>query len=259
MRVSTPSAVRSEKLGSRFAQRGVFSGQKLDDAGTVGCMGTTAIGLGVRRRGLQKTERPPSRSRPIGEISSEALLARTADRDDQAFAELYDRYGAPAFALAYRVLRDRDLAADAVQEGFLGLWRSAGQFRGEQGTPRTFLLTLVHRRAVDRVRREEHRKGEPLDERTEPTTDGDELGDSLERERVRAALCRLPGRCREAIELAYFDGLTQQEIALRLRVPLGTVKSRTAHGLRTLAELLREGDVEEKAAAQRQFGRRGRS
>ena len=207
----------------------------------------------VGSRNGRRTSELLAQPRAIADVSSECLVARTAEGDEHAFAELYDRFGRPAFALAYRVLRDQHLAADAVQEGFLGLWRSAGCFRPGRGTARTFLLTFVHRRAVDRVRHEERRRGS-LDESAEwRVDDHDDLAASLERERVRAALSRLPHRCREAIELAYYDGLTQREIALHLRVPVGTVKSRTAHGLRTLANVLREDEnARESAPAQRQ-------
>jgi RNA polymerase sigma-70 factor, ECF subfamily len=179
-----------------------------------------------------------ARSRAIADIPCERLVALTAKRDEQAFAELYDRYGRRAYALAYRVLRNREFAEDAVQEAFLGLWRSAGRFRPERGTPQTFLLTLVHRRAVDRVRSERRRSTEHLNEHKQPRASGYELETSFERERVAAALRCLPHRCREAIELAYYDGYTQSEIASRLNVPHGTIKSRTAHGLSKLARLL---------------------
>ena len=216
---------------------------------------TASVDVGSRKRSGTSEHLP--RSRAIADVSSERLVALTADGDEHAFAELYDRFGRAAFALAYRVLRDRDLAADAVQEGFLGLWRSAGSFRPGRGTARAFLLTFVHRRAVDRVRHEELRRGS-LDESAEwRSDDHDELAAALERERVRAALSRLPHRCREAIELSYYDGLTQPEIALRLGVPVGTVKSRTAHGLRTLATVLREDeDARESAPAHRQLAAR---
>ena len=210
-------------------------------------MGTRIASVDVGSRNLSRKTEQLARSRGIAEVSSERLVALIAAGEERAFAELYDRYGRAAFALAYRVLGDRELAADAVQEGFLGLWRSAGCFRPGRGTARTFLLTFVHRRAVDRVRHEERRRC-PLGEQAEAPAHDDEFAASLERNRVRAALCRLPQRCREAIELAYFDGLTQQEIGLHLGVPLGTVKSRTAQGLRTLAELLRDGENDRERA-----------
>ncbi len=204
---------------------------------------TGAVSRGVLRRSSEL-----ARSRAIADLPSDRLVALTAKRDEQAFAELYDRYGRRAYALAYRVLGSRDLAEDAVQEAFLGLWRSAARFRPERGTPETFLLTLVHRRAVDRVRSERRRSAEQLNEHRERGADGHEFEASLERERVGAALRRLPDRCREPIELAYYDGYTQREIASRLNVPLGTIKSRTAHGLSKLAELLSDPDNSREVA-----------
>ena len=222
-------------------------------------MAARTASVDVGSRNGSRTSELVAQPRAIADVSSECLVARIAEGDEHAFAELYDRFGRPAFALAYRVLRDRDLAADAVQEGFLGLWRSAGCFRPGRGTARTFLLTFVHRRAVDCVRHEERGRRSLHESAEWRVDDHDDLAASLERERVRAALSRLPHRCREAIELAYYDGFTQQEIALHLRVPLGTVKTRTAHGLRTLAKVLREDEnARESAPAQRQLAARAR-
>src|SRR5581483_4716266 len=97
-------------------------------------------------------------------LSEEGLVALVARGDDAALAELYDRVGRVAYGLAYRVLRDERLAEDAVQEGFLAVWRMAAGFSAERAKARTWILTLVHRRAVDLVRREERRRAEPLDE-----------------------------------------------------------------------------------------------
>ena len=104
----------------------------------------------------------------MAHLSDEALLALVSRSDDEALAALYDRYGRIAYGLALRILRDRALAEDAVQEAFLGVWRSAGSFLGERAKPSTWILTIVHRRAVDLVRREERRRGEPLDVVADP-------------------------------------------------------------------------------------------
>jgi RNA polymerase sigma-70 factor (ECF subfamily) len=101
-------------------------------------------------------------ARGLAHLSDEALVALVARADEEALAELYDRYGRVAFGLALRVLRDRALAEDAVQEGFLTIWRTAGRFVPERSKASTWILTLVHRRAVDRVRREVRRRAEPL-------------------------------------------------------------------------------------------------
>lgn len=184
----------------------------------------------------------------LAHLSDEALVALVARSDDGALAELYDRYGRTAYALARRVLRDAALAEDAVQEAFMAVWRTAPRFVPERARASTWLLTLVHRRAVDLVRREERRRGEPLEAAAEPASAGGAEADALlrlERERVHEALARLPDAQREALELAYFGGFTQAELADRLGQPLGTIKSRMFSGLRTLAGLLGDADPED--------------
>jgi RNA polymerase sigma-70 factor (ECF subfamily) len=179
-------------------------------------------------------------------LSDEALVALVARGDEPALAELYDRVGRVAYGLALRVVRDERLAEDAVQEGFLAVWRTAASFRAERAKASTWILTLVHRRAVDLVRREERRRAEPLPDEI-PTRAG-ESGSATdeaawlryERERVQAALAQLPDMQREAIELAYYGGYSQSELAERLGVPLGTIKSRMFAGLARLRELLDE-------------------
>jgi len=172
----------------------------------------------------------------------EALLALAAREDEQALAELYDRYGRVAYGLALRIVRDPALAEDAVQEAFLTLWRTAGSFRSDKAKPSTWILTLVHRRAVDVVRREERRRAAPLEGTEEPEERGlaadEEIELSDRRRLVQEALRRLPDEQREALELAYYGGLTQSELAERLGQPLGTIKSRMFAGLTRLHELL---------------------
>ena len=204
--------------------------------------------------------RQPSGAEPAQELEPERLALGLADidadhltpaglvrGDDVALEELYDRYGRVAYGLAHRVLRDQGLAEDAVQEGFMAVWRTAGRFIPERAKASTWLLTLVHRRAVDLVRREERRRTEPLtvsDDVSDETTD-ELVWLRLQRERVQAALRQLPDHQREAIELAYYGGFTQSELADRLGQPLGTIKSRMFNGLSRLRELL-DDPVEEE-------------
>jgi RNA polymerase sigma-70 factor, ECF subfamily len=175
-------------------------------------------------------------------LSDEALVALVARGDEDALAELYDRMSRIAYGLALRVLRDERHAEDAVQEAFLQVWRSAATFRAERAKASTWILTLVHRRAVDLVRREERRQADAL-------TDDSQVGQApeqteeaawlrFERERVQVALRQLPDVQREALELAYYGGFSQSELADRLGVPLGTIKSRMFSGLARLRELL---------------------
>src|SRR5205809_6360402 len=153
--------------------------------------------------------------RELAHLSDEALVALAARSEQTALAELYDRFGRPAYGLALRILRDEKLAEDAVQEAFLGVWRSAARFVPERARAATWILTLVHRRAVDLVRREEYRRTEPLEVVPEPAGASTEESAwlRLEGERVRAALRQLPDQQRETIELAYFGGFTQSELA----------------------------------------------
>jgi RNA polymerase sigma-70 factor, ECF subfamily len=174
------------------------------------------------------------------------LVARCAAGDERALAELYDRLGRAAYALAVRIVRDASQAEDVVQEAFLDLWRSAGRFDPERSRPASYLLTFVHRRAVDLVRREQARPQraagvEDIAER--PGRDDVPAGlvASEQGASVRRAMDDLPPPQREVLELAYFGGLSQSEIAERLGEPLGTVKSRTHVALSRLRELLGEG------------------
>ena len=144
--------------------------------------------------------------RDLAHLSDEAIVALAARSDEIAFAELYDRYGRIAYGLALRVLRDEALAEDAVQEAFLGIWRGASRFIPERAKASTWILTLVHRRAVDLVRREERRRTEPLEDTDLAGATGsaeDIAWLRFERERVQDALRQLPDQQREAIELAY--------------------------------------------------------
>ena len=189
-----------------------------------------------------------SMRRHLAHLSDEALVALVARGDEAALAELYDRVGRVAYGLAFRVLRDDRLAEDAVQEAFLGVWRTAASFSADRAKASTWILTLVHRRAVDLVRREERRRADPLDEATSDLATSESAEDAawlgFERERVQAGLRQLPHAQREAIELAYYGGFSQSELAERLGVPLGTIKSRMFAGLTRLRELLQDGAEE---------------
>ncbi len=179
-------------------------------------------------------------------LSDEALVAQIARGDEQALGAFYDRFGRTVFSLALRVVRNAQVAEEATQEAFLAVWRSADEYRASRGSARTWLLTIAHRRAVDRVRYEQRRvaANEPLDDTTQaqiretlPSAE-DEAWVVFERERLVRALAQIPDAERELIELAYFDGYTQSQLAERLGLPLGTVKRRTFTGLRRLRELL---------------------
>ena len=194
-------------------------------------------------------------SRELAHLSDEALVALVARGDEIALAELYERFGRVAYGLALRVVRDTALAEDAVQEGFLAVWRSAGRFVAERAKASTWILTLVHRRSVDLVRREQPRRAEPLETMAPASADTTEEQAwlRLRQARVREALRRLPDQQREALELAYFGGFTQSELADRLGEPLGTIKSRMFSGLARLRDLMAEADTEEEQWNSRKF------
>jgi RNA polymerase sigma factor (sigma-70 family) len=196
------------------------------------------------------SETPQPLVRSFAHLSDEAVVALVARSDDTALAELYDRFGRVAYGIALRVLRDEKLAKDAVQEGFLAAWRSAGRFMPERGKASTWILTLVHRRAVDLVRREDRRRADVLTDDLEPAPTGSAEDDAwlrFERERVQVALKQLPDQQREALELAYYGGFSQSELAERLGQPVGTIKSRMFTGLARLRELLAEPGAGETA------------
>jgi RNA polymerase sigma factor (sigma-70 family) len=212
-----------------------------------------AVAIALVRLSARRGRR--SMTRDLAHLSDEALVALVARADEPALAELYDRFGRVAYGLAFKILRDRSLAEDAVQDAFLGIWRSAARFVPERAKASTWILTLVHRRAVDLVRREESRRTEPLDAAPQatPETTEEQAWLRLRRTRVREALRKLPDQQREALELAYFGGFTQSELADRLGEPLGTIKSRMFAGLARLRELLAETDAEEERWNAREF------
>ena len=195
------------------------------------------------------TTQPPTKrpSRDLARLSDEALLSLVASSDEDALAALYDRFGRVAYGLALRILRDQALAQDAVQEAFLGVWRNADRFLAERAKASTWILTLVHRRAVDLVRREDIRRGEPLErapEPAEPRRPRTRPRSASSAALVQEALSQLPPEQREALELGYYGGLTQSELAERLDQPLGTIKSRMFTGLSRLRDLLDQAGLE---------------
>ena len=171
-----------------------------------------------------------------------ALIGRLRGGDEEALAELYAALGRRAFGLAYRVLGDEGAAEEAVQEAFLALWRQAPRLDPERGRIDSLLLTIVHRRAIDVLRAGRRAvPSEPLvDEYVdeEAPTAFDEVFQALAIEEVAGALGALRAEQREAIELAYFEGLTAREIAERSGAPRGTATSRLRLGLERLRELL---------------------
>ncbi|MFJ9864809.1 sigma-70 family RNA polymerase sigma factor [Streptomyces sp. NPDC101165] len=176
-------------------------------------------------------------------MEADELLVLVAGGDQRAFEDLYALVSGPVFGLVRRVVRDPAQSEEVAQEVLLELWRSAARFDPARGSAFSWILTLAHRRAVDRVRsaraagererREALRAGEPaFDHVTEEVEAG------LEREWVRRCLDRLTALQRQSVTLAYYDGYTYREVAERLKLPLGTVKTRMRDGLTRLRECL---------------------
>jgi RNA polymerase sigma-70 factor (ECF subfamily) len=178
----------------------------------------------------------------------EELLRRVSSGDDQAFRELFGRYAAVAHALAFRLVRQAQVAEEIVQEAFLAVWRNPERYDGARGSVRSWLMGTVHHRAVDAVRREQaQRRRAEQASGLGPGIVEDPIDDVLaaidlprERKLVRSALGELPEEQREVIQRMYFEGLSQSQIAERTGLPLGTVKSRTLLAMRRLRAYLGE-------------------
>lgn len=180
------------------------------------------------------------------DTADRAVLTRLGDGELDALEDLYDRYKTMAYSIAYRITNDTTLAEDVVQEAFLGAWRNAARYVEGRGSVKTWLLAIVHHRAIDAVRRRRPTielpdlELPPPPSMTEPDVWA-EVAAGLDAEIVQSALKELSDVQREAIELAYFGGLTQQEIAERTQTPLGTVKSRMRLGLLAMRRTLEAG------------------
>ncbi|MFD8430545.1 MULTISPECIES: sigma-70 family RNA polymerase sigma factor [Streptomyces] len=176
-------------------------------------------------------------------MDADELLTLVADGDHKAFEELYGLVSGPVFGLVRRVVRDPAQSEEVTQEVLLELWRTAARFDPRRGSALSWILTVAHRRAVDRVRsaraagerdrREARRAHHPAYDQV-----SEEVEAGLEREWVRRCLDRLTALQRQSVTLAYYDGYTYREVAERLSLPLGTVKTRMRDGLGRLRDCL---------------------
>jgi RNA polymerase sigma-70 factor, ECF subfamily len=183
--------------------------------------------------------RASGRVNSAADDADRAVLEAIAGGDHRAIELLYEKYKTMAYGLAFRITGDAGLADDVVQEAFVGAWRNAGRYATERGSVKTWLLAIVHHRAIDAIRRRRSTSELPEHEEAPPAslTQPDvwaEVAGRLDREAIQVALQTLSAVQREALELGYFSGLTQQEIALRTNAPLGTVKSRMRLGLQQM-------------------------
>jgi RNA polymerase sigma-70 factor (ECF subfamily) len=190
-----------------------------------------------------------SDSSPVVDVDEEvALLKAIGNRDRDCFARLYDRYSSVLFSIALRILNDTELAEDVLQEVFLQIWEKAPTYDPERGKPLTWAVTLTRNRSIDRLRSVQRRyrlQDEAREEAkaTDFFTDVDSAGnvERLEKSEIlRKAVKELSKEQRQAIELAFFSGLTQSEVAEQLGEPLGTIKARIRRGMMKLRDLLGE-------------------
>ena len=180
------------------------------------------------------------------------LLERIAAKDKDALNILYDRYITPVYSLSLHMLKQPPLAEEVTQDVFLNIWLKADSFNANRGNPRSWIMSVTHHRVVDviRARRRMYTMSRTEDYETlerlpssEPSVES-QAAQSLDRERIVRALATLPDNQREVIELAYFEGYSQSEMAERLSQPLGTIKTRVRLAMQKLRMSLQEDDYE---------------
>ena len=196
----------------------------------------------------------PGRTASSADDADRAVLELIANGQLGALEDLYDRYRTMAYSIALRITTDPSLAEDVVQDAFLGVWRNASRYVEGRGSVKTWLLSIVHHRAIDAIRRRKPTTALPEREDTPPPSLTlpdlwSEVAGNLDRAEIATAMKTLSDVQREAIELAYWGGLTQQEIAERTEAPLGTVKSRVRLGLLALRQALVGQGAGERDAA----------
>lgn len=172
------------------------------------------------------------------------LIRQIARGDRQAFGIFYDRYASLVFTFAMRILRDRSAAEDILQEVFLQAWREAGSYDQDRGSPEAWIITMSRSRGIDKLRsiRRRERSFVSIEDPSGAEYEGKVESGAMASEArlmVNSALAQLPEAQRKVLEMAYFDGLTQSEIAARLKEPLGTVKTRMRTGMERLREFFR--------------------
>jgi RNA polymerase sigma-70 factor (ECF subfamily) len=190
----------------------------------------------------------PVRREKAERLADEELMPWIAKKDPEAFEVFYDRHGGVSFSLAYRILGDRTAAEDCIQEAFISIWRSGARFDRARGSVRSWTLSIVRNRAIDALRSKAG-KAPKLTFDDDAILESREADDRTDEEamrhetatEVRGALSQLPGEQSKVIELAYFGGFSQSEIAGMLNIPLGTVKGRMRLGLEKIRGELAEG------------------
>jgi len=181
-------------------------------------------------------------------LGDEDLMSLMEGGDEEAFAALYDRHSRAAYSLSYRMMGDRQAAEDLTQDAFLKVWRSAGGYRSERGSVRTWILSIAHNRGIDQLRslasrRRTQDRVEQSAPRSQPSEAFAETWRNRQREQIREALNTLPEDQLKILELAYFSGYTHVEISNLMDLPLGTVKGRMRLGLKKIREYFDQEDV----------------
>ena len=181
-------------------------------------------------------------------LADEDLMSLMEGGDAEAFAALYDRHSRAGYSLAYRMMGEKQAAEDLTQDAFLKVWRSAGGYRSERGSVRTWILSIVHNRGIDQLRslasrRRTQDRVEQSAPRSQPSEAFTEAWRNRQREQIREALNTLPEEQLKILELAYFSGYTHVEISNLLDLPLGTVKGRMRLGLKKIREYFDQENV----------------
>ncbi len=191
------------------------------------CVRTFKESVGIVPATRKESERP---------LNDASLIRRIADGDDTALAILYDRYAGIVYSVAVRILNDVGAAEEILQDIFHQLWRTASNFDSARGTLPGWLLVTARNRAIDRLRRRRPGDGGTIQENLIPFSFNLEssVAQNELMARIKAVVAEMPGPQRQALELAYFEGLTHSEIAQRTGEPLGTIKTRLRTGLQTL-------------------------
>ncbi len=189
-----------------------------------------------------------TKNRQYAVLADEDLMSLMEGGDAEAFASLYDRHSRAAYSLSYRMMGEKQAAEDLTQDAFLKVWRSAGGYRSERGSVRTWILSIVHNRGIDQLRsmasrRRTQDRVEQSAPRSQPSEAFAEAWSNRQREQIREALNTLPEEQLKILELAYFSGYTHVEISNLLGLPLGTVKGRMRLGLKKIREYFDQENV----------------
>jgi len=212
-----------------------------------GCVACSEINSGFwsRRSGPERLVGVNHVSNQTSQDRAVELLERVASQDRAAFADLYDLFAPLLFSVALRILNDQKEAEDVIQEVFAQIWEKAAKFDQKLGQPASWATTLTRNRAIDRIRASQRRQrlveeaieASAVVENSSPTAN-ESLHGREKAQLIRSAVAGLPAEQRRAIELAFFTGLTQDEISQRLREPLGTIKARIRRGMLRLRDQL---------------------